>query len=95
MHIEKHIVDNKFPRKSSPCFTRPCFTSPVHGLQVQSMFYKSSPIQGPVHVLQHASRPANHSSKSLSTKSTRKLLFDTLSSLKFAKIHKQQYLDEN
>jgi hypothetical protein len=64
------------------------------------MVYKSSPwftspIQGPVHVLQHASSPANHSSKSLSTKSTRKLLFDTLSSLKFAKIHKQQYLDEN
>ena len=28
MHIEKHIVDNKFPRKSSPCFTSPCFTSP-------------------------------------------------------------------
>ena len=165
MHIEKHIVDNKFPRKSSLCFTSPCFTSPcftspcftspvhvlqvqsmvyksspwftspVHGLQVQSMFYKSSPwftspvhvlqvqsmfyksspwftspvhvlqvqsmvyksspIQGSVHVLQHASRPANHSSKSLSTKSTRKLLFHTLSSLKFAKIHKQQYLDEN
>jgi hypothetical protein len=63
MHIEKHIVDNKFPRKSSscftspcftsPCFTSPCFTSPVHVLQVQSMVYKSSPwFTSPVHGLQ-------------------------------------------
>ena len=34
----------------------PWFTSPVHGLQVQSMVYKSSPIQRPVHVLQHAGK---------------------------------------
>jgi hypothetical protein len=68
---ETYIVDNKFPRKSSPCFTSPCFTVQVHVLQVhvlqvhvlqvhvlqvQSMVYKSSPIQSPVHVLQHAVR---------------------------------------
>jgi hypothetical protein len=28
----------------------PCFTSPVHVLQVQSIVYKSSPVQGPNHV---------------------------------------------
>ena len=28
MHIEKHIIDNKFPRRSSSCFTSLCFTSP-------------------------------------------------------------------
>ena len=41
MHIEKHIVDNKFPRKSSSCFTSPVHGLQVHGLQFQSMVYKS------------------------------------------------------
>jgi hypothetical protein len=31
-----------------------CFTSTCYVLQVQSIVYKSSPVQGPVYVLQHA-----------------------------------------
>jgi hypothetical protein len=35
-------------------FYKSMFYKSMHVLQVQSIVFKSSPVQGPVHVLQHA-----------------------------------------
>ena len=45
-YIEKHIIDNKFPRRSSPCFTKSMFYN-MPGLEpVQDVYDNERGDQG-------------------------------------------------